>query len=105
MHRIINSSHALQNITKVYGKGKAAVTALRDVSLEIPEKAFVGILGTSGSGKSTLLNVLGLIDATTSERYLLDGHDVSKLFPKTRRVNCARTAWATSRRISPSSAN
>lgn len=71
----------LQNITKVYGKGEAAVKALQEVSLEIPEKEFVGILGPSGSGKSTLLNVLGLIDAPTSGRYLLGGQDVSQLSP------------------------
>ena len=69
----------LQKITKVYGKGEAAVTALRQLSLEIPQGEFVGILGPSGSGKSTLLNVLGLIDKPSSGSYLLDGRDVSTL--------------------------
>jgi putative ABC transport system ATP-binding protein len=69
----------LNNITRVYGKGDAAVAALRNLSLEIPEKSFVGILGPSGSGKSTLLNILGLIDEPSSGAYLLDVQDISSI--------------------------
>ena len=69
----------LNNITRVYGKGDTAVAALRNLSLEIPEKSFVGILGPSGSGKSTLLNILGLIDEPSSGAYLLEGQDISSV--------------------------
>ncbi len=47
----------LQNVTKTYGK----VTALRDLSVEVPPGA-VGLLGPNGSGKTTLIRtLLGLI--------------------------------------------
>jgi putative ABC transport system ATP-binding protein len=42
------------------------VHALRGVSLILPEREFVVLLGPSGSGKSTLLNILGGLDVATS---------------------------------------
>jgi putative ABC transport system ATP-binding protein len=49
--------------------------------LNIEEGAFIAIAGPSGSGKSTLLNIIGLIDAPTSGRLLIDGRDVSGRSP------------------------
>ncbi|HEU4994088.1 MAG TPA: ABC transporter ATP-binding protein [Gemmatimonadaceae bacterium] len=71
----------LSNISKQYAgvAGSPAVHALTDLSLRIERGEFVAITGTSGSGKSTLLNILGLLDAPTSGRYLFDGQDVSGL--------------------------
>ena len=56
----------LKNITKVYGSGSGAVTALRDLSLSFRKSEFVSILGQSGCGKTTLLNVIGGLDHYTS---------------------------------------
>ncbi|NLO92402.1 MAG: ABC transporter ATP-binding protein [Elusimicrobia bacterium] len=39
----------------------------------------LAVTGPSGCGKSTLLNIVGLLDAPTSGRYLLDGRDVGAL--------------------------
>jgi putative ABC transport system ATP-binding protein len=70
---------ALENITKIYGHGIAAVHALRGVSLQIRAGDFVAIRGSSGSGKSTLMNILGCLDRPTTGTYRLDGHDVGAL--------------------------
>lgn len=66
----------LKNITKIYGTGENAVTALSDVSLNIEKGEFVAVAGSSGSGKSTLMNMLGCLDVQTSGSYLLDGVSV-----------------------------
>ena len=69
----------LENITKVYWRGKVEVPALRGVTLSITKGEMVAIIGASGSGKSTLLNVIGCLDRPTSGRYIFDGVDVSRL--------------------------
>lgn len=67
------------NITKTYKSGDVETAALKGVSFEIGEGEFVAIMGPSGSGKSTLMHIIGALDTPTSGKYILDGHDVSKL--------------------------
>ena len=69
----------VENLTKVYGSGEIAVTALDGVNLTINEGEFVAIMGPSGSGKSTLMNILGCLDRPTDGHYWLGGEDVSEL--------------------------
>ena len=69
----------VEGLTKTYGSGEIAVTALDNVSLNIDEGEFVAIMGHSGSGKSTLMNILGCLDRPTEGRYWLGGEDVSVL--------------------------
>ncbi len=68
-----------ENLTKVYGKGETAVTALDHVSLTIHAGEFVAVMGPSGCGKSTLLHLIGGLDRPTEGRVLLDGADLSQL--------------------------
>jgi NitT/TauT family transport system ATP-binding protein len=56
----------LDGVTKVFGHGKGATTALEDVTLELSKGEFVCILGASGCGKSTLLSLLAGLDKPTS---------------------------------------
>ena len=53
------------NVTKVYGSGDAAVTALDGVSLDVERGRFTAIMGPSGSGKSTLMHCLAGLDSVT----------------------------------------
>lgn len=69
----------IQKLRKTYHFGDTEVHALREVSLEIDEKAFVAVWGPSGSGKSTLCNLMGLLDAPTSGEVLVNGIPASGL--------------------------
>ena len=66
-------------VTKVYGHGPAAVTALDAVSLDIPAGSFIAVMGPSGSGKSTLLHCMAGLDAVTSGQIWIGGTELSPL--------------------------
>ena len=66
----------VQNISKTYGAGEAAVHALKQASFTVPKGEFVAIVGESGSGKTTLLNLIGALDTPTSGKILIGGKDV-----------------------------
>ena len=56
----------IQNLTKVYKTEYELVKALDDMTLDLPQKGLVFIVGVSGSGKSTLMNMLSGVDRPTS---------------------------------------
>ena len=69
----------IESVTKVYGTGDGAVTALRNFSLTVSAGESLAVMGPSGSGKSTLMNILGCLDIPSSGRYWFAGQDVSRL--------------------------
>jgi len=68
----------LDHVSKHF-EGRRRVTALDDISLEIPKGELVSIVGPSGSGKSTLLNLIGGLDRPTSGQLTLDGQRLDGL--------------------------
>ena len=66
----------VENLTKIYGKDMAKVTALDNVSFSVEKGEFVAIVGASGSGKSTLLHIIGGVDRPTSGKVYIDGKDI-----------------------------
>ena len=64
-------------LTKVYGRGPSAVTALADVSLDLTRGEPVAIIGKSGSGKSTLMNLIGGLDRPSAGVLSVAGSDLA----------------------------
>jgi putative ABC transport system ATP-binding protein len=75
----ISEAIRLDAVSKVYGKGRGAVAALREVSVGLPKGGFTAIMGPSGSGKSTFLHCAAGLDRPTSGRVRLGGTDLSAL--------------------------
>ncbi len=69
----------LRGISKVYGTGRTAVHALKDVNLDIYAGDFVAIMGPSGSGKSTAMNILGCLDTPSAGKYFFQDVRVDSL--------------------------
>lgn len=69
----------IKNITKVYGKKKNTLTALKNINLTIPGNISVAILGKSGSGKSTLMHAISGLDKPQEGEVLVDGEDILRL--------------------------
>jgi putative ABC transport system ATP-binding protein len=68
-----------QNLTKTYGSGSTAVTALNHVNINIHDGEFVAIMGPSGCGKSTLLHLLGGLDTPSDGKVTIDGTSIAEM--------------------------
>ncbi len=68
-----------QHLTKQYGRGEAAVTAIDNMNFVIESGEFVGVMGESGAGKSTLLSIMGAMNAPSSGTLTVEGIDVYSL--------------------------
>ena len=78
-HPVDDPVVSARNLTKVYGRGSGAVTALDSVNVDIARARFTAIMGPSGSGKSTLMHCLAGLDSITSGEIMLDGDMVSSM--------------------------
>lgn len=72
----------LEHIQKYYGNEGSLTKAIKDISFEVEEGEFLGIMGASGSGKTTLLNCISTIDSVSAGHIYLEGRDVTELRPK-----------------------
>ncbi|MDR7127284.1 ABC transporter ATP-binding protein [Pseudotabrizicola sp. 4114] len=77
----------IRNLTKSFGAGATAVTALHEVAFSIAEGEFFTLLGPSGCGKTTLLRLIAGFEPPTGGALVLDGRDVAHLPPNKRPVN------------------
>jgi len=72
----------IRSVTKTYpprGRAAVPVTALDDVSLDVPAGQVMGVVGPSGSGKSTLVRCVNLLERPTSGTVHVDGEDLTAL--------------------------
>jgi len=66
-------------LAKTYHIGTIPVYAVKDISLKVKPKEFLGLTGKSGAGKSTLLYQMGLIDRPSQGEIIIDGVRTSSL--------------------------
>lgn len=75
MSAVLTTKH----VSKTYGKGEAAFTALSDINLSIAAGESVAVVGKSGSGKSTLMHTLALLDRPSKGSVLVGDKDASQM--------------------------
>ncbi len=66
----------IRDLVKSYGRGNAAVHALRGVDLDARPGEILMLMGPSGSGKTTLLSIMGCILQATSGSVKIDGREI-----------------------------
>ena len=68
-----------EDLTRVFGSGETAVTAVHGVTLNVPKGELMAVVGRSGSGKTTLLNLLSGLDRPTAGKVVFQGVDLSPM--------------------------
>ena len=72
----------VSNIEKYYGNKGNVTKAINNISFNVEEGEFVGIMGPSGSGKTTLLNCISTVDNITTGNIKINGKEITKLKSK-----------------------
>jgi putative ABC transport system ATP-binding protein len=70
-----------RDVTKSFGSGDSAVTAVNGLTMTVADGEFVAIVGRSGSGKTTLMSLLGALEQPTGGMIFVDGEDITRLSP------------------------
>ena len=79
-----------RGLTKVFGSGDQAVTAVNAIDLDIMPGEFLAVTGRSGSGKTTLLNLLAGLDLPNSGGVIFEGRNLAE-FSEGQLVDLRRT--------------
>jgi putative ABC transport system ATP-binding protein len=74
----------VDRVTRTFGRERAAVHALRGVSLSVGRGQLVALCGRSGSGKTTLLNIVGGLDRPDGGSVHVAGRDVAAMSDRER---------------------
>ncbi len=67
----------LRNISKIFDRGKASITAVDSVNLTVEQGQIYGIIGYSGAGKSTLIRLLNGLEKPTAGSVVINGQDIA----------------------------
>ncbi|MEU8121188.1 ABC transporter ATP-binding protein [Spirillospora sp. NPDC049024] len=70
---------SMDAVSKVYGRGRGAVAALREVTVSLPRGRLTAVMGPSGSGKSTFLHCAAGLDTPTSGTVRLGDTELSSM--------------------------
>ncbi len=71
-----NELVVIQNLSKIFVENP--VPAINNITLEIPKKGIVGLVGPDGSGKTTLIRLMASLLLPTHGNICIDGHDTVK---------------------------
>src|SRR5471030_3405038 len=69
----------VQNLSKIYERGKQKIEVLHHVQLDIEQGDFLALMGPSGSGKTTLLNLIGGLDTPSGGSITVAGQRIDQL--------------------------
>jgi len=70
---------SIQNVSKSYWRDSLEIPVLKNITFDVPEGEFLGLMGPSGSGKTTLLNLVAGIDKPTGGKITIANNDVTGL--------------------------
>lgn len=79
---MMNTILSVEHMEKYYGNKGNITKAVDDISFEVEEGEYMGIMGASGSGKTTLLNCISTIDTVTAGHIYIEGNDITTLNSK-----------------------